>query len=339
MTAQPGTSSGKHSGAHASFVTRLQAGMQLGDYVLGQPLWPLRIADAYRANGPKGAATIYVIHAPIAASPVRDHIISGTRYAAALPEHRHLVRTLAAGLTGETLWIATEEVDGSLVRDMLVKKRQAGSAGFGARGSGNLLTGVTQALAEVQHGALAAESVTVNRVGRVRIADLALGPGTLAAMQSGLIKMQSSIAPELQAGGGASVVGDVYAVGALLYEVLVGNPLERGGPRPSEVVPGTNMQIDEIVARSCHQNPDKRFGRVDVVGEVIAEALGQGGAMMTSAVPTLARAPGLDKHHEQTAHSLAQDIAAAAKSQTLKASASGNHVVDRALAAATADST
>ncbi|MDB4957745.1 MAG: hypothetical protein JWO36_5314 [Myxococcales bacterium] len=339
MTVQPGTSSGKQSGAHAAFVTRLQAGMQLGDYVLGQPLWPLRIADAYRANGPKGAATIYVIHAPIAASAVRDQIISGTRYAAALPEHKHLVRTLAAGLTGETLWIATEEVDGSLVRDMLVKKRQAGSAGFGARGSGNLIAGVTAALGEVQHSALASESITVNRTGRVRVADLALGPGTLAAMQSGLIKMQSNVAPELHAGGAATRTTDVYAVGALLYEVLVGNPLERGGPRPSEIVPGTNQQIDEVVARACHRDPEKRFGRVDVVGEVVAEALGEGGAMMTSAVPTLARAPGLEKHHEQVRQSLAQDIAAAASSQTLAASASGNHVVDRALAAAIADTT
>src|SRR4051812_32256388 len=218
------------TGNQTQFAPRLGAGVQLGEYVLGQPLWPLRIADAYRANGPKGASTVYVIHAALAVEPtVRDQIIAGTRIAAALPEHKHLVRTLAAGLTGEILWIATEEVDGSLVRDMLVKKRQAGSAGFGARGSGNLLAGVTSALADIQHGALAAESITVNRTGRVRVADLALGPGTLAAMQSGLIKVQSSVAPELHAGGAGTRASDVYAVGALLYEVLVGNPLERGG--------------------------------------------------------------------------------------------------------------
>jgi serine/threonine protein kinase len=261
------------SGAHAglSFTPKLQAGVQLGEYVLGQPLWPLRIADAYRANGPGGPATVYVIHAPVAQSAaVRDQIIAGTRVAAALPEQKHLVRTLAAGLTGDVLWIATEEIDGSLVRDMLVKKRQAGTTGFGARGTGNLVTGVAAALADVVHGALAAESVIVNRSGRVRIADLALGAGTLAAMQSGLVPMQSSIAPELQTSGAANACADVYAVGALLYEALVGTPLERGGPRPSDVVPGTNSQIDEVVARACHRDAEKRFGRVDVLGEVVA---------------------------------------------------------------------
>src|SRR5436309_15089072 len=120
MTAQPGTTSGSHSALLQPFAPRLQAGAQLGDYVLGQPLWPLRIADAYRANGPAGPSTVYVIHAPIAANPtVRDQIVAGTRAAAALPEHKHFVRTLAAGLTGEFLWIATEDVDGNLVRDML----------------------------------------------------------------------------------------------------------------------------------------------------------------------------------------------------------------------------
>src|SRR2546430_17364321 len=104
MTVQPGTSSGSHA--------RLHAGQQLGDYVLGQPLWPLRIADAYRANGPTGAATVYVIHAPLAqTAAVRDQIIAGTRAAPALPEHKHLVRTLAAGLPGDTLWIPPEGME------------------------------------------------------------------------------------------------------------------------------------------------------------------------------------------------------------------------------------
>jgi hypothetical protein len=316
----------------AQFAPRLQAGVQLGEYVLGQPLWPLRIADVYRANGPKGPSAVFVIHAPIAAdAAVRDAVIAGTRVAAALPEHKHLVRTLAAGLTGDILWIATEEIDGSNARDMLIKKKQQGASGFGARGTGNLITGATGGLSDVIHGALAAESVIINRTGRVRIVDLALGPGTLAAMQAGLIPVSSSVAPELQQTGAATSTGDVYSVGALLYECLVGSQLERGGPRPSEVVPGTNQQIDELVARCCHRDPDKRFGRADVVGEVISEALGKGGAMETVAVPTLARAPGLDKQVQ----SLATEIAEAPASPA----ASGNMVVDRALAAALADTT
>jgi hypothetical protein len=315
-------------------VQKLPAGVQLGDFTLGQPLWPLRIADAYRADHANGPCAIFVIHANIAAHPeVRDYVIAGTRAAAAIPEHRHLVRTLAAGLTGDVLWIATEDIEGSCVRDLLVKKRQSGVAGFGVRGSANLVTGVTTALADYPHGALASESVVVSRTGRVRVIDLALGPGTLAAMKVGLIPQASSVAPEVLAGAQPSGVGDVYAIGALVYEALVGKPLERGGPRPSEVVQGANSQIDEIVARACARDPEKRFGRVDVLGEVVAEALGKGGAMETSAVPLIDKAETLS----QQVPSLAAELAAQA-AQAQQAQASSNSI-DRALASALADST
>ena len=319
MTATAGT-------APSSPITRLAPGFQLGDFRVSAPLWPLRIADAYRAEGPQGAATLYVVHTQIArCAGVRDHVIAGTRTAAALPEHRHRVRTLAAGLTGDILWIATEEVDGSLVRELLAKKRQAApgrAPGLGARATGNLVTGVAAALADAAHGALASESVVVNRTGRVRVIDLALGPGTLAAMTAGLIATPSSIAPEAAAGA-PGPASDVYAIGALLYEALIGTPLERGGPRPSDVVDGVNTQLDEIVARACHRDPTRRFGRAEVLGEVVAEALQKGGAMQTASVPTLASAPTLG---EQA--SLASEIAHGA--------AGGP---DPALAAALADTT
>ena len=274
------------AGTTTSPPTRLAPGFQLGDYRVGPPRWPLRIGDAYRADGPRGHATLYVVHARIAQhAGVRDSIVAGTRAAAALPEHRHLVRTLAAGLTGDILWIATEEIEGSLVRELMAKKRQSGGGGLGARATGNLVTGVAAALADTMHGALASESVVVSRTGRIRVIDLALGPGTLAAMVAGLIPTPSSLAPEAAAGAPPSAASDVYAIGALLYEALVGRPLERGGPRPSEVVADLNTQIDEIVARACHRDPTRRFGRAEVLGEVVGEALQQGGALETSSVP------------------------------------------------------
>jgi hypothetical protein len=307
---------------------RLAPGSRLGEYRVGNPLWSMRIADAYRAEGPTGPATLYAVHPGIAEHPaVRDQIIAGTRVAAALPEHRHLVRTLAAGLTGDVLWIATEEVEGSLVRDLLMKKRLAGGSGLGARATGNLITGVTAALADIQHGALASESVAVNRTGRVRVIDLALGPGTLAAIAAQLIPASDALAPEAITGAPPSPASDVYAIGALLYEALIGQPLTRGGPRPSDVVDGLNTQIDQVVARACHRDADKRFGRADVLGEVVAEALQRGGGLQTSAVPTIASAPTLGDQQASLASELARGAAAPAAGP------------DPALAAALADTT
>lgn len=289
------TALGTTSASQSMSGSRLAPGFALGEYRLGAMLFPLRIADAYKADGPKGTATVYVVHATIAANiAVRDQIIAGTRAAAALPEHKHLVKTLAAGLTGDKLWIATEEVEGSLVRDLLAKKRSAGrgNAGLGTRATANLVVGVSAGLADAAHGALADESVVVSRTGRVRVIDLALGAGTAAAIVAGLVPGGPTIAPEVLGGAGPSGAADVYSIGALLYESLVGQPLERGGPRPSEVVPGLDPQIDELVGRSCHQNPEKRFGRPDVLGEVVGEALGKGaGGTTTASVPKIDHAP------------------------------------------------
>ena len=328
-----GTTSGSHS-AHTSGA-RLQPGFQLGEYRVVAPLWPLRIADAYKAEGPKGPVTLYVVQSVMSQNAtVRDQIVAGTRMAAALPEHKHLVKTLAAGLTGDILWIATEEIEGSLVRELLQKKRmgsnRAGNAGLGMRATGNLVTGVTAALTDVHHGALADESIVVNRTGRVRVIDLALGAGVIAATRAGLLPAQATIAPEVVKTGVPSGPGDVYSIGTLLYECLVGTSLERGGPRPSEVVPGVNSQIDELVARACHRDPEKRFGRCDVLGEVVGEALNKGGAMMTTAVPTLASAPSLADVQQV---SLAAEIGAAGASGQMAAAGGG----DRALASALAD--
>lgn len=325
-------------GGHGHFTPRLNAGVQLGEYVLGHPLWRTRVAEVYRANGPSGPSAVHVIHPALSQhGSVRDAIITGARTTVALAENRHRVRTLAAGLTGEVLWIATEDVDGTLVRDMLIKKRQGGTNGFGTRGAGNLITGVAHGLTDAIHGALSTESMTVSRKGRVRIVDLALGPATIAAMHAGLIEFQSAIAPELQSGGPPTGESDVYAIGALLYESLVGIPLTRGGARPSEVVQGVTAQIDQIVARACHKDPRQRFSRVDVLGEVVGEALGKGGGISTTSLPALARAASLEEHVQQ-ATSNAEVGAAASIPTPPPTAASGNQVVDRALAAALSDS-
>jgi serine/threonine protein kinase len=256
-------------------------GAQLGGFTLGQPLWKLAVGDAYRATAQGLPATIIVVRPELAAIPsARDAIVAAAKRAAQLPEAKHLVKTLGAGVDGAVLWVALEEVDGSLVRDLLARKREAGGGGFGARGAANLVIGVAGALATAgqPHAAIGVESVIVNRTGRVRVLDLALGAGVAAAIAAGRLQAPAHLAPELASGPPAETA-DVYGLGALLYEVLVGRPLQKGGPRPSEVVPGLTTQIDELVARMCARDPAKRFGSIEVVKELIAEALGRGGAI------------------------------------------------------------
>jgi hypothetical protein len=275
MTADLGTSSRS--------APAVAPGSPLGEFVIDVPLRRTAVGEAFRASHPSiGAVTLHVIAPELARNAaVRDAIAEGARAAAGLPEHKHLVRTLGAGVSDGRLWVATEELDGSTLRELLARKREAGAGGFGARGAGNLVLGVAGALAAVgaAHGALSTESVVVNRAGRVRHADLALGPGIAAAIGAGLIAAGSHVAPEIAQTGAASGAADVYGLGALLYEALLGRPLERGGPRPSEAIGGLTTQVDELIARACHREPDRRFGSAEVFKELVADALGRGGAV------------------------------------------------------------
>jgi len=146
------TNAFRQSAASAPPAARLSTRAPAGDYRLGAPLWPLRIADALPRDRPAGAATLSSStrgspSTPRCAIRCRRHARRRRAPRASPPR-----RTLAAGLTGEVLWNRDRGVDGSLVRDLMAKKRQTGGAGLGARATGNLITGGSVA----KHGALGA---------------------------------------------------------------------------------------------------------------------------------------------------------------------------------------
>jgi hypothetical protein len=267
--------------ARATGGAGLAVGATLGSFTLTAPLWRLPVADGYRATGPDGPAVMLVIHPAAAASrPVIDAIGSRAAHLSRAAEHKHLARTLGAGQIGEHLFVVCADVDGSTMRDVLARKQQTAAGGVGPRGAANLVSAAALAIgtAGISHGTLTSSSLVIARNGGVKLVDAALGAATAIAMAARLIPSNDSIAPEILAGGAPSEASDVYGLGALLYEALVGRPLERGGPRPSEVVPGLTAQVDEIVARACHRDPDRRFGSAAVLRELVVDALAAGGA-------------------------------------------------------------
>lgn len=125
------------------------------------------------------------------------------------------------------------------------------------------------------HGAITPASVWLAPGSTLVWIDLALAPAICHALGERTLEPIFAIAPEVLAGSPASEASDVYGLGALSYYLLVGQPLMRGGPRPSDVRPELEETVDQLVARACAADVGKRFGSLRVFADLLGEALGE----------------------------------------------------------------
>ncbi len=319
---------------------RLAAGQSVlgGRYTIESFVREGPLASMYHAtDGSSGdPVTLHVLSPALARRKELVHAISELSKAAAAIDHKNVARVLHCSTDGPAPMVVTEYLDGNPVSKLLERKRQTGRPGFGARGSKNILSSVCSALdaahPALPHGGVGPDSIFVSKAGRVKVVDFGLAAATPAAARAGIVSTPAFLAPDAKRTGKPSVSADVFALGHLLYELVVGHPLKKGGKRPSDVE-GVPPSVDELVA-CCVAGEDKRLGSAKEVRDGLVRALAQvSGAHPTSgeSTPSLSRSmPVLGGANAgQRRVSLAQEIA--------QPHASGTHAVDDALAAAMAD--
>jgi Protein kinase domain len=95
------------------------------------------------------------------------------------------------------------------------------------------------------------------------------------------------VAPEQISGGGVDARADVYALGCLLFKLLVGEvPFPKDSdaarlfahlndppPAPSLYVPEISMALDDVVVRAMSKNPDDRYPSAGDLGRAAQAAL------------------------------------------------------------------
>ncbi|MBP2392350.1 Stk1 family PASTA domain-containing Ser/Thr kinase [Aeromicrobium fastidiosum] len=194
---------------------------------------------------------------------------------AAKLNHRNVVSVFDQGTDGEVTYLVMEYVPGNTLRDLM--RAEAPMPPYRAL---ELLEQVLIALsaahaARIIHRDVKPENVLITPDGDVKVADFGLARAVSAATTATggtLIGTVSYLAPEIVTNDGVDARSDVYACGAMLYEMLTGfKPHSGESPiqvaykhvhedigKPSAVQRGIPPYVDALVARATVRDRDQR---------------------------------------------------------------------------------
>lgn len=191
-------------------------------------------------------------------------------------EHPHLVATLDAGLSLPFPVIVTELCTGGSLRVPLTRALSRRERGLPAdlvlRTMWEVALGL-RALhrATVVHGGLRPENVLYDARGNVKLSDAGMMRVTERARRlSGAPVYVGSVppayaAPEVLQGAPSTVRSDLYGLGLLLYEMVVGDLPARRSPLPCELRPSLPPVVDELFELLTRVDEAERPASVDDV--------------------------------------------------------------------------
>ena len=139
------------------------------------------------------------------------------------------------------------------------------------------------------HCDLKPSNVLVEPTGRTVVLDFGLVRERPRAERAELDSIDGApeyVAPEVVEGRAPGPAADWYAVGAMLYQAIVGEPpfheahyaatliakLDREAPRMSDRVDGVDAALDELVARLLERDPSRRAGAASILAWLDGEA-------------------------------------------------------------------
>jgi serine/threonine protein kinase/tetratricopeptide (TPR) repeat protein len=197
------------------------------------------------------------------------------KYARAI-SHRNVCRMFDLGRTGDTAYIAMEFVSGEDLKTLLKRVGQ-----LSANRTIAIARQIADGLAEahrlgVIHRDLKSHNIMIDREGNARIMDfgIARAAGGRGITEAGVIMgTPDYMSPEQLEGKEADQRSDIYSLGAVLFEMVAGEPPFEGEtplvvaarhrtepPRdPAALNPQTPAALGRLILRCLEKDPEKRY--------------------------------------------------------------------------------
>ena len=268
-------------------MTSVASGVRLGPYLITQPIGAGGMGEVYRAHDTRldRDVAVKVLPTEIAQDPDRRARFEREARAVAALTHPNVLAVHDVGTQDGTAYLVTELLDGETLRQRLadggVAPRKAVEMGI------QIASGLAAAHEKgIVHRDLKPENVFITRDGRVKILDF----GLAAQMRSNAGSADSqTIAAGTEPGVVLGTVGymspeqvrgtrvdhrtDIFALGAVLFEMLTGRRafqrdtsaetmtaiLKDDVPEIASTGRHVPPPIDRIVRRCLEKNPDERL--------------------------------------------------------------------------------
>ena len=262
----------------------LPPGSRLGPYEIVSPLGAGGMGEVYRARDPRLGRDVAVKILPDALADDPEHLNRFEREARAVAalSHPNVLAIFDVG-DGEVPFLVTELLEGETLRPLLdrgaLSARKAVDLGM------QLVAGLAAAHDRgLVHRDLKPANVFVTTGGQVKILDFGLARevGALSGPAEAITRPQTVrgtvlgtlgyMAPEQLRGLDADTRSDIFACGAILYEMLTGRRAFRGEspadtigailkdpPASLQFPPGTPPALASLVRRSLEKDPSLRY--------------------------------------------------------------------------------
>ncbi len=232
----------------------------------------------YKARD-RAANRVVAVKALTSASAADSPFVEGLRSGlttAALLDHPNITHTMEAGEENGTPYFVTE-----YVRGINLKERVRRIAPFTMSVAIDFTVALVEALHYAHslgqaHGDLRPQNIVISPEGTLKITDFGVARGvsrSAQAQRSLALRIAPYHAPELSLTQPGTVPGDLYAVGAILYEMLTGSPVYPGEnpetiadghafsaiPSPRATNNGVPRAIEGIVVKCLQKRTDTRY--------------------------------------------------------------------------------